>query len=115
MYKYKAKLIKIVDGDTIDAEIDLGFDTIVRKRIRLYGINTPGTRATDNTEKQKGDASKARLAELLKSEFIVETILNKRGKYGRVLGVAYTMPKSGIELNINDTLVSEGHAIKYPS
>ena len=50
MYTYKAKLIRIVDGDTIDAEIDLGFDTIVRKRIRLYGINTPETKTKDIAE-----------------------------------------------------------------
>ena len=112
MYTYKAKLIRIVDGDTIDAEIDLGFDTIVRKRIRLYGINTPETRTKDMTEKEKGLAAKQRLTELLSGEFIVETILNKRGKYGRVLGVVYTM-NNDIKTNINETLVSEGHAVKY--
>ena len=53
MYTYKAKLIRIVDGDTIDAEIDLGFDTIVRKRIRLFGIDTPETKTKDMNEKTK--------------------------------------------------------------
>lgn len=112
MYTYKARLIRIVDGDTIDAEIDLGFDTIVRKRIRLYGINTPETRTKDLKEKEKGLAAKQRLTELLKSEFIVETILNKRGKYGRVLGTVYVMENEQ-KVNINETLVSEGHAVKY--
>ena len=112
MYTYKAKLIRIVDGDTIDAEIDLGFDTIVRKRIRLYGINTPETKTKDIAEKEKGLAAKQRLTELLNSDFIVETILNKRGKYGRVLGVVYVI-KHDTKMNINETLVSEGHAIKY--
>jgi micrococcal nuclease len=112
MYTYKAKLIRIVDGDTIDAEIDLGFDTIVRKRIRLYGINTPETRTKDAVEKEKGFAAKQRLTELLNGEFVVETILNKRGKYGRVLGVLYTK-NNDTKVNINETLVAEGHAVKY--
>lgn len=112
MYTYKAKLIRIVDGDTIDAEIDLGFDTIVRKRIRLYGINTPETRTKDLKEKEKGLAAKQRLTELLKTDFIVETILNKRGKYGRVLGVVYIMNNEQ-KVNINEALVTEGHAVKY--
>lgn len=112
MYTYKAKLIRVVDGDTIDAEIDLGFDTIVRKRIRLYGINTPDTKTKDLSEKDKGLAAKQRLTELLSNEFVVETILNKRGKYGRVLGVVYAMDNK-TKININETLVAEGHAIKY--
>jgi|TARA_B110000495_G_C22977700_1_gene574417 micrococcal nuclease len=113
MYTYKAKLIRIVDGDTIDAEIDLGFDTIVRKRIRLYGINTPDTKTKDLDEKAKGLASKQRLTELLDNEFVVETILNKRGKYGRVLGVIYTISANNKRLNINEVLVNEGHAGKH--
>ena len=114
MYTYKAKLIRIVDGDTIDEEIDLGFDTIVRKRIRLFGIDTPETKTKDMNEKTKGLAAKQRLTELLNSEFVVETILNKRGKYGRVLGVVYNLLDDDKRLNINEALVEEGHAIhKY--
>ena len=113
MYTYKAKLIRIVDGDTIDAEIDLGFDTIIRKRIRLYGINTPDTKTKDLDEKAKGLASKQRLTELLDKEFVVETILNKRGKYGRVLGVIYNISANNKRLNINEVLVNEGHAVKH--
>ena len=113
MYTYKAKLIRIVDGDTIDAEIDLGFDTIVRKRIRLFGIDTPETKTKDMNEKAKGLAAKQRLTELLNSEFVVETILNKRGKYGRVLGVIYNLAEDNKRLNINEALVDEGHAVKY--
>ena len=113
MYTYKAKLIRIVDGDTIDAEIDLGFDTIVRKRIRLFGINTPETKTKDMNEKAKGLAAKQRLTELLNGEFVVETILNKRGKYGRVLGVVYNQVEDKTRLNINEALVDEGHAVKY--
>ena len=60
MYTYKEKLIRIVDGDTIDAEIDLGFDTIVRKRIRLFGIDTPETKTKDMKRKDKRTCSKAK-------------------------------------------------------
>lgn len=112
MYTYKAKLIRIIDGDTIDAEIDLGFDTIVRKRIRLYGINTPETRTKNLQEKEQGFAAKQRLTELLSREFVVETILNKRGKYGRVLGIVYTLNDNGKQ-NVNDMLVEEGFAVRY--
>lgn len=113
MYTYKAKLIRIIDGDTIDAEIDLGFDTIVRKRIRLYGIDCPETRTKDLQEKESGFAAKQRLTEVLSREFIVETILNKRGKYGRVLGIIYAIDENGEKTNINNLLVEEGHAVKY--
>mgnify|MGYP002642293464 CR=1 FL=1 len=113
MYTYKAKLIRIVDGDTVDAEIDLGFDTIVRKRIRLYGIDCPETRTKDLTEKEHGFAAKQRLTELLTREFVVETILNKRGKYGRVLGIVYSIDDTGNRVNLNEQLVNEGHAVKY--
>ena len=60
MYQYKAKLIRVVDGDTVDAMIDCGFSTFKKERIRLYGINTPETRTRDKKEKEKGFAAKAR-------------------------------------------------------
>ena len=65
MYKYNAKLIRVIDGDTIDALIDLGFDVWVKKRIRLYGINTPETRTRDLEEKKAGIAAKDRLSEIM--------------------------------------------------
>lgn len=113
MYTYKAKLIKIIDGDTIDAEIDLGFGVFIKQRIRLYGINTPETRTTDLEEKERGFAAKQRLTELLSQEFIVETLLNKRGKFGRVLGILHIEDEDGTRTNINETLVNEGHAVEY--
>tara|TARA_B100000035_G_C21036674_1_gene571380 strand:- start:4639 stop:4992 length:354 start_codon:yes stop_codon:yes gene_type:complete len=113
MYTYKARLIRVIDGDTVDAEIDLGFDVFVRQRIRLYGINTPESRTTDLVEKEKGLAAKQRLIELLPREFVVETILNKRGKYGRVLGVLKVQNEDETLTNINDLLVEEGHAVRY--
>ena len=113
MYQYKAKLIKIVDGDTVDALIDCGFSTFKKERIRLYGIDAPESRTRDKEEKKRGLAAKARLTELIedgKDEFIVETSIDKKGKYGRILGVIHSPNK---KKNFNKMLVSEGHAVEY--
>lgn len=113
MYTYKAKLVRVIDGDTIDAEIDLGFNVLIRQRIRLYGIDTPEARTRDLVEKEKGLAAKQRLTEILPKEFVVETVLNKRGKYGRILGILHVEDTDGNKTNVNDQLVNEGHAVKY--
>lgn len=113
MYTYKAKLMRVVDGDTVDAEIDLGFGVFMKQRIRLYGIDTPESRTRDLEEKERGLAAKARLSELLGKEFIVETILNKRGKFGRILGTLHVTQEDGTKMNINQQLVNEGHAKEY--
>ena len=84
MYQYKAKLIRVVDGDTVDALIDCGFSTFRKERIRLYGINAPESRTRDKKEKKRGLAAKARLKELIKegkNKFMVETKIDKKGKY----------------------------------
>lgn len=113
MYTYKAKLVRIIDGDTVDAEIDLGFGVFINQRVRLYGINTPETRTLDLEEKERGLAAKSRLVELLPKEFIIETILNKRGKYGRILGILHVDNEDGSRININETLVKEGYAVEH--
>ena len=115
MYEYKAKLIKVVDGDTVDAMIDCGFSVFRKERIRLYGINTPEVRTKDKEEKKRGFAAKARLQELIKegkNEFIVETRIDKKGKYGRLLG---TLRNGNIdkERSYNEILLDEGHAAEY--
>jgi len=114
MYQYKAKLIRVVDGDTVDALIDCGFSIFRKERIRLYGINAPESRTRDKKEKKRGLAAKARLKELIKegkNKFMVETKIDKKGKYGRLLGTLYN---NSIELtNYNQTLVKEGHATEY--
>ena len=87
MYEYNAKLIRVIDGDTIDASIDLGFDVWVKKRIRLYGIDAPESRTRDLEEKKRGIETKERLQELLEANrnvFIVRS--HGVGKYGRCLG-----------------------------
>ena len=107
MYTYKARLDRVVDGDTVDAHIDLGFDISVHKRIRLAGIDSPESRTRDLEEKARGLASKDRLIDLLKyGEFTLES--KEVGKYGRVLGVLLVN-----DLNINETLVEEGYAVEY--
>jgi len=113
MYTYKAKLDRVVDGDTIDVNIDLGFDISVHKRVRLAGINAPESRTKDLEEKKKGLASKARLIELLdKGDLVVES--KELGKYGRVIGDLTIYPDNlDLPININETLVKEGHAVEY--
>ena len=82
MYKYNAKVTRVVDGDTVDALVDLGFDTWKKVRIRMVGLNAPESRTRDLEEKKKGLAAKDRLKELLKVEsFILQS--NGVGKYGR--------------------------------
>jgi len=109
MYHYQAKLLRVIDGDTVDAMIDLGFDIHIKKRIRLYGINAWESRTRDLDVKTKGLAAKVRLRELLEqsnNEFTV--ISHGHGKFGRCLGELVT--KHG---NINKILVTEGHAVVY--
>ena len=71
MYTYKAKIIRVIDGDTVDALIDIGFHVHVKKRIRLYGINAPESRTRDKEEKVRGLAAKARLKEILQIPLII--------------------------------------------
>tara|TARA_R100000458_G_C8237607_1_gene217509 strand:- start:448 stop:795 length:348 start_codon:yes stop_codon:yes gene_type:complete len=107
MYTYKAILDRVVDGDTIDANINLGFDITIHKRIRLAGIDTPESRTRDLEEKKRGLASKQRLIELLgEGNFVLES--KEVGKYGRVLGTILVD-----DININETLVEEGFAVEY--
>ena len=113
MYEYRASLVKIIDGDTIDVDLDLGFDVVLKKqRIRLHGINTPESRTRDLEEKKYGLAAIARLRELIEDTdaLIVKTAIDgkARGKYGRILGTIYAGTT-----NVNNTLVDEGHAIAY--
>tara|TARA_Y100001938_G_C8093774_1_gene436813 strand:+ start:1157 stop:1519 length:363 start_codon:yes stop_codon:yes gene_type:complete len=111
LYHYSAEVTRVVDGDTVDAFVDLGFDMHSKQRVRLYGINTPECRTRDKEEKVAGFAAKARLKEMLrenKNKCVIKTRLDKKGKFGRVLGVLYVGKK-----DLNKTLVSEGHAKPY--
>ena len=114
MYEYRCQIMRVVDGDTVDAMIDCGFSTFKKERIRLYGIDTPECRTRDKAEKKRGLAAKARLKELIKegkNEFVVETSIDKKGKYGRLLGELFNPVGAGA--SYNETLVKEGHATEY--
>ena len=118
MYYYNAVLVRVVDGDTIDAIIDLGFDVQVKKRIRLAGINAPESRTRNKVEKKLGLAAKERLIEILDGAANVFEIDSKElGKYGRVIGKIYINKLAGkdvlTQVCINDMLVKEGHATEY--
>ena len=107
MYKYNAKLDRVVDGDTVDALVDLGFNTWKKIRIRMVGMNAPESRTIDLEEKARGIAAKIRLEELLEEgTFILES--QGVGKYGRCLGILYVN-----DINVNKTLIQEGHATEY--
>ena len=114
MYEYRAQVINVVDGDTVDVDIDLGFDIILRdERVRIMGIDTPESRTLDRVEKLFGKLAGKRVKELLEGDVVLCTQLNKdgedmRGKFGRVLGDF----KVGDKL-LTEILVEEGYAVAY--
>ena len=116
-YIYRGKLERVVDGDTIDALIDVGFDIWVKKRIRYNGIDTWESRTRDLEEKAKGLEAKARNKELLMEVSSKPGYFRLKsfgvGKYGRILGEIYIEDKEAKQYNINKTLISEGHAYVY--
>ena len=111
MFEYNATVVKVVDGDTIDAMVDLGFGTWKKVRIRMHGINAPESRTRNLEEKKKGLAAKARLIEMLEeneNHFIL--ISHGVGKFGRCLGEIYI---KGHNTSLNKQLISEGHGTEY--
>tara|TARA_B100000029_G_C17339471_1_gene874741 strand:- start:366 stop:782 length:417 start_codon:yes stop_codon:yes gene_type:complete len=111
MHEYKVKIRRIVDGDTVDVDIDLGFDMILSKqRIRLYGIDTPESRTRDKEEKFYGKLSAKFLKEQCKnsSEIFLKTYLDKKGKFGRILGELIV---DGV--NINKMMIEKYMAVEY--
>ena len=119
MYEYRAYVNRVVDGDTVDVDIDLGFGILLRdERVRIMGIDTPESRTRDKVEKIFGLASKERLKELLGKEAILKTQINKdgedmKGKFGRVLGDFVVEEWEGQPQLVTDILIEEGHAVKY--
>ena len=112
MYTYKIEVDRVIDGDTIDANIDLGFDVSVKKRIRFMGINTPESRTRDAEEKVRGLAAKKRVEELLQDTETITVQSHGVGKFGRCLG-ELILTQAGKEINLNKLLISEGHAVEY--
>jgi micrococcal nuclease len=111
-HEYSAKLVRVVDGDTADAMIDLGFNTWVKKRIRFMGIDTWESRTRDLEEKKKGLAAKAFTKHLLEDsdEGKFSIISHGVGKYGRVLGELFV---KGHDKSVNELLKEHGHAYSY--
>ena len=111
MYQYKIKKItRIVDGDTVDVDIDLGFNITISHRIRLKGINAPETKTLDLEEKNKGIQARLWLEKELSKpgEWIIET--TKEDKYGRMLGTLYLV---GEPVTVNEKMLNEGIAKPY--
>ena len=117
MYIYNIELLKVVDGDTIDAKIDLGFDVSVKKRVRFLGVNAPESRTRDLEEKAKGLAAKDRVKQLLEGANIIQLQSHGVGKYGRCLGELHIDVVDGQEKitleSVNKLLIKEGHAVEY--
>jgi micrococcal nuclease len=113
-YIYRIKqVLKVVDGDTIDANIDLGFDISLTKRIRLAGVDTPESRTTDDKEKKLGLEAKEWLKHHLENakDIIIKTELpDSTEKYGRIIGYLYI---NGEPLSLNQAMVNEGYAWEY--
>lgn len=116
MYTYRCKILRVVDGDTVDVDIDLGFGVWMHKeRVRMMGIDTPESRTRDLEEKAFGVASKERLKELLPigSMQVLKTEIDKsgedaKGKFGRILGDFLIDSR-----RVSKILINEGHAVEY--
>ena len=109
---YSCKLVRVVDGDTADAMIDLGFKTWVKKRIRFKGVDTWESRTRDLEEKAKGLLAKAYVKDLLENsdDGKFSIISYGTGKYGRVLGELFV---KGHDKSVNQLLLENGHAYEY--
>jgi len=111
MYKYKCILVRVVDGDTADVLIDLGFDTWRKSRLRFKGVDTWEKRTRDKEEKVKGIAASAftqKYLEMNEGNFVIQSF--GRGKYGRVLAEIFI---EGEDKSLNQLLIENGHAYVY--
>ena len=115
MYRYRCNVVKIIDGDTVDVDIDLGFGVWMRKqRIRMYGIDTPESRTRDLEEKKYGLAAKDFLTGLLDDEggIVLKTHKDGKGKFGRILGELWRTTNYA-DQSINDYMIEKHHAVRY--
>jgi len=110
VYEYRGKVTRVVDGDTVDCILDLGFNIHHSCRVRLLGIDTPESRTRDREEKARGLLSKQALEDLLTDkDFVIKTHKKKaKGKFGRVLGELWIAEK-----NINKEMIELGYAVEY--
>ena len=120
MYEYKCKIVKVIDGDTVDVDIDLGFGVWLNdERVRIMGIDTPESRTRDKEEKKFGLAAKERLKSLLAHTAVLRTQVNKdgedmKGKFGRILGdFACWDAVNDRMTTATQIMIQEGHAVEY--
>jgi len=115
MYEYRCKVVKIVDGDTVDVDIDLGFGVWLKKeRIRMFGIDTPESRTRDLDEKKYGLMAKEFITKLLDDEggIVLKTRKDAEGKYGRILGELWRTTDFA-DRSINQIMIEKHHAVSY--
>ncbi len=118
MYEYRVKVIKVIDGDTADVDIDLGFGVVLTdERVRIMGIDTPESRTSDKVEKVFGKAAKKALQDMLGETAILKTQINKdgedmKGKFGRILG-DFIVEHNGEQKSVVNALMEDGHAVDY--
>ena len=118
MYEYKCKVLRVVDGDTVDVDIDLGFGvTLTDERVRIMGIDTPESRTRDKVEDLFGEAAKARLKELMKHGGKLITTEDRKGedmkgKFGRILG-DFKVEYNGEMKKVTEIMEIEGHCVPY--
>ena len=115
MYEYRCKIVKIIDGDTVDVDIDLGFGVWMHKeRIRLYGIDTPESRTRDLDEKKYGLIAKSWIEKFMPvgSMQTLITQKDKSGKFGRILG-KFRVNDGHYDIILNDWMISNHHAVAY--
>ena len=109
IYEYTVNVVKVVDGDTVDVDIDLGFGMVYKKqRVRMLGIDTPESRTRDLTEKKFGKASKKHLKKLLEEAESITLISHDKGKFGRILGELFIN-----DISINQKMIDDHHAVDY--
>ena len=117
MHTYKCEILRVIDGDTVDVDIDLGFGVWLRKeRVRIHGIDTPESRTRDLEEKKYGLAAKEFVKGYLKagSDQLLQTEKDKTGKFGRILGkfLVYDA-KTDSQIHLGNIMIREHHAVPY--
>ena len=120
MFEYRARILRVVDGDTVDVDIDLGFGmSYIKQRVRMLGIDTPESRTRDLTEKQFGMLSKYYVEDrlIVGEVYKLKTTLDK-GKYGRILGEFFITEQEGhpiyeTEFNLNKEMIKDGYGVAY--
>lgn len=115
MYEYRCKIKRVIDGDTVDIDIDLGFDVVLaNQRVRLYGIDTPESRTKDLVEKRFGLAAKEFLKAMLGKEGTLKTHKDATGKFGRILGefIVYD-GETDRYCSVNQLMIDKHLAVAY--